>query len=231
MGQPGLPAGEEAADHGRRRAAPTGADAGCGRWNCRRLADEIGLRDLGVPLPAGHEQVEQDRAPDVLPHHRELAGPAADQPRSRRAQTIAATRTRAGLRVAAELDTATIPVGVRDQPRPASRTADPPACPRTAPGTTPSSPPARPGGHPARTPLSPATWPSSQALAMLADPRLTGMSRRRTRHAGPPAWHPAAGRPGRTAQIPPARRSPPPGHRPNPRPLLLSDVRRASCSP
>ena len=36
--------------------------------------------DLGVPLPAGDQQVEQDRAPDVLPHHRELAGPAAGEP-------------------------------------------------------------------------------------------------------------------------------------------------------
>ena len=36
--------------------------------------------DRGVPLPAGDEQVEQDRAPDVLPHHRELAGPAAGEP-------------------------------------------------------------------------------------------------------------------------------------------------------
>ena len=34
--------------------------------------------DHGVPLPARHEQVEQDRAPAVLPHHPHLAGPAAD---------------------------------------------------------------------------------------------------------------------------------------------------------
>ena len=33
--------------------------------------------DHGVPLPARHEQVEQDRAPAVLPHHPHLAGLAA----------------------------------------------------------------------------------------------------------------------------------------------------------
>ena len=35
---------------------------------------------VGVPLPAGDEQVEQDRAPDVLPDHGELARPAAGEP-------------------------------------------------------------------------------------------------------------------------------------------------------
>ena len=54
----------------------------CRLWKMelQRFADEIGLQDLGVPLPAGDEQVEQDRAPDVLPHHRELAGPPAGEP-------------------------------------------------------------------------------------------------------------------------------------------------------
>ncbi len=36
-----------------------------------------------VPFPARDQQVEQDRAPDVLPHHDELAGPAADELRGR----------------------------------------------------------------------------------------------------------------------------------------------------
>ena len=78
-GAPGLPGGEGAADHGRRRRqqreplpAVEGGTAG--------LADETGSAHLGVPLPAGDEQVEQDRAPDVLPHHRELAGPPAGEP-------------------------------------------------------------------------------------------------------------------------------------------------------
>ena len=82
-GQPGLPAGEAAADHGRRRRqqrqplpAVEGGAAGAGRRD--RAADH------GVPLPAGDEQVEQDRAPDVLPHHAELAWPAAGEPRGGR---------------------------------------------------------------------------------------------------------------------------------------------------
>lgn len=39
-----------------------------------------------LPLPAGHLQVEQDRAPAVLPHHLELARQTAEQPRGRREQ-------------------------------------------------------------------------------------------------------------------------------------------------
>ena len=36
------------------------------------LANDLGLADLGSAiLPAGHEQVEQDRAPHVLLHHEE----------------------------------------------------------------------------------------------------------------------------------------------------------------
>ena len=48
------------------------------------LAAETGLDDHRLPLPARHLQVEQDRAPAVLPHLHELARPAADQPRSHR---------------------------------------------------------------------------------------------------------------------------------------------------
>ena len=50
----------------------------------QELADETGAAAPGVPLPAGDEQVEQDRAPAVLPHHAELAGPPAGQPRGDR---------------------------------------------------------------------------------------------------------------------------------------------------
>src|SRR5579864_768827 len=38
--------------------------------------------DFGLSLPAGYEQVEQDRTSAVLLHQPELAGQAADQPRS-----------------------------------------------------------------------------------------------------------------------------------------------------
>ena len=78
-GQPSLSAGEAAADHGRRRRlqreplpAVEGGTAAVGRRD--RAAD------LGVPFPAGHEQVEQDRASAVLSHHGELAGPPAGEP-------------------------------------------------------------------------------------------------------------------------------------------------------
>ena len=36
--------------------------------------------DHRLPPAAGHQQMEQDRAPAVLPHHHELARPAPDQP-------------------------------------------------------------------------------------------------------------------------------------------------------
>ncbi len=39
----------------------------------QRLADESGPADHRLPLPAGHEQVEQDRAPTVQLHLKELA--------------------------------------------------------------------------------------------------------------------------------------------------------------
>ena len=64
------------ADGGRQQREPSpaveGGTAGVGRRD--------GIADHGVPLPAGDEQVEQDRAPDVLPHHRELAGSSAGEP-------------------------------------------------------------------------------------------------------------------------------------------------------
>jgi DNA-binding transcriptional regulator YdaS (Cro superfamily) len=87
--------------------------------------------------------------------------------------SIAATRTRAGLRVAAELDTASYPVGnsiSRDQ------LAALPIRPHAQHGTwnytiEPASAPGairpEPGDH---------DLARSQALAMLADPRLTGMA-------------------------------------------------------
>ena len=79
MGSQVYPRSEAVADHGRRgrlqrepMPVVEGGVAGVGRRD--RAAD------LGVPLPAGDEQVEQDRAPDVLPHHGELAGPPAGEP-------------------------------------------------------------------------------------------------------------------------------------------------------
>ena len=69
----------------------------------QRLADDTGLDDRRLPLPARHQQVEQDRAPPVQLHQHQLARQAAD-----RHQTvinlIAATTTRTGLTVYARLD-------------------------------------------------------------------------------------------------------------------------------
>ena len=77
-----LPAGPAAADHRRRgrlqRLPHPRVEGRAGRAR----AAEAGLEITVLPLPARHLQVEQDRAPAVLPHHHELARPAADQPRS-----------------------------------------------------------------------------------------------------------------------------------------------------
>ena len=95
------------ADHRRRRAAATAT--GCRLWKVelQELADDTGLRDRGLPLPAGHQQVEQDRASAVL----------ATSPRTGAANPlvshevivnlIANTTTTTGLKVRAELDPGT----------------------------------------------------------------------------------------------------------------------------
>jgi anti-anti-sigma factor len=68
--------------------------------------------DQRLPPTARHLEVEQDRAPAVLPHLHELARATVDQPQ-RHVQTIAATITRTGLSVHAELDTDAYPAGVK----------------------------------------------------------------------------------------------------------------------
>ena len=74
---PGLPAGREAADHrGLRRLQQLPLPAMEGRARDVRRRDWPD-RDC-LPLPAGHLQVEQDRAPAVLPHHHELAWQTVD---------------------------------------------------------------------------------------------------------------------------------------------------------
>ena len=82
-GAPGLSPRPAAADHGRRRreqrrprAVVEGGAAETGR--------PPAPADRGVPLPARHQQVEQDRTPPVLLHQSELAGPAVGQPRGHR---------------------------------------------------------------------------------------------------------------------------------------------------
>ena len=77
------------------------------------LATETGPDDHRLPPPTRHQQMEQDRAPTVLPHPDELARPAPDQPRSHRRNHRAATTTRTGLTVHAELDIGTYPTGIK----------------------------------------------------------------------------------------------------------------------
>jgi hypothetical protein len=43
------------------------------------VGGRVGVAVAGVPLPAGNEQVEQDRTSAVLLHHAELAGPTAGE--------------------------------------------------------------------------------------------------------------------------------------------------------
>ena len=75
-----LPSSPGVVDHG-----------GCGREQRQPLAavetgsaetgQRLGSDDNGLPFSTGDQQVEQDRAPDVLPRHRELAGPTAGESR------------------------------------------------------------------------------------------------------------------------------------------------------
>ncbi len=52
------------------------------KWELQRFANRTGLtiNDHGLPLSAGHQQVESQRAPTVLLHRHELAPQAAGQP-------------------------------------------------------------------------------------------------------------------------------------------------------
>ena len=69
-------------------------------------------RDPRPPLSARHIEVEQDRAPAVLPHHAELARPAADRSPAV-VELIGATTTKAGLKVECALDTRTYQKGIK----------------------------------------------------------------------------------------------------------------------
>ena len=107
----GLSGGPAAADHGRRRgqqrlsvAVVEGGVAG--------LGGRPGPADLGVPFPARDEQMEQDRAPDVLPHHPELAWPAVAIA-AIVVNLIGHTTTKTGLRIEAEMDTDTYRTGIK----------------------------------------------------------------------------------------------------------------------
>ena len=68
----GVSAGAAVADHGRRgrfERQPQSAVEG----GVAEVRGRYGAARIGVSLSAGNEQVEQDRASDVLSHHGELA--------------------------------------------------------------------------------------------------------------------------------------------------------------
>jgi Rhodopirellula transposase DDE domain len=106
-GQGAVPDGWAAAGHRRRGRVQRVPDPGV-----EDRAGRVRGRDRppgdGVPLPAGHLQVEQDRTPAVQPHLDELARAPADLPRGDRRDT-----TDPGLRVHAELDRGRYPLGVK----------------------------------------------------------------------------------------------------------------------
>ena len=76
VGRARYPHSDAAADHGRwgrqQRVAHPAVEAGVAAAGGR---DRAG--DHGLPLPTGHQQVEQDRAPALRLHHPELAWTAA----------------------------------------------------------------------------------------------------------------------------------------------------------
>ena len=69
----------------------------------QKLADETGLAHPRLPLSRRAHQVEQDRAPAVLPHHAELARPPLTD-RFAVVELIGATTTKTGLKVEDVLD-------------------------------------------------------------------------------------------------------------------------------
>ena len=79
------------------------------------LAAETGLRARGHALPARDEQVEQDRAPAVLPCHPHLAGPAPDD-RAGRHRRDRRHRHRPGPEITAVLDDGHYPAGLTVPP-------------------------------------------------------------------------------------------------------------------
>jgi hypothetical protein len=83
IGATALSKGASADDHGRLRRLERGARAAVeGRAAEARRRD--GARASCPPLPAGHVEVEQNRAPPILSHHAELARPTADRSGRRR---------------------------------------------------------------------------------------------------------------------------------------------------
>ena len=75
------------------------------------FAAETGIT-VTVPSSPGHQQVEQDRAPALLPDLDQLARPTADQ-HEVIVNTIGATTTASGAPVTAVLDNGEYPAGIK----------------------------------------------------------------------------------------------------------------------
>ena len=149
--------------------------------------------------------------------------------------TIAATTTRTGLTVHAELDTGTYPHRRQGHRRPDGRPTARPATTGTATGTTPCSPPRPPPGR--HRPAAPAA--PGPDLAWLAHPAITGMTgpaldALTAALAGPP---PPSAKPPWTAAAADRPRQPPPAPAaapasPSPTsssPLILRDRHGLPC--
>ena len=110
-GVAGLSGSPPALDHrrcrGQQRLSATVVESGVAGFG-----ERPGPADLGLPFPAGHEQVEQDGAPHVLLHHEELAWQAASLA-SRHRQLDRRHDNEGGLRIQAELDTDLYRTGIR----------------------------------------------------------------------------------------------------------------------
>ena len=69
MGATRYPEASQSPHHGRRRWQQWIARCGLWKVELQKLADELDFTDHCLPLSAGHQQVEQDRAPPLLVHH------------------------------------------------------------------------------------------------------------------------------------------------------------------
>ena len=115
MGQPVYPQGPATADHGgwrrQQRTAPAALESGTAEAGRRD-----GPADRGLPLSAGHQQVEQDRASAVLASSARTGAGKPLLSFEVIVNLIAATTTAKGLKVHAELDSGTYPAGTKDRP-------------------------------------------------------------------------------------------------------------------
>lgn len=155
--------------------APRATAPECGRLNSRPYPAETGRGHHGVPLPARYLEVEQSRTPGCSPTSRSTGGGRPLTSHEVVVKTVATTRTRTGLEVAAHLDTGSYPLGVSVS---AARMRTLPITAHSWCGAwnytiDPATP--DPADQQAGAPDPPVA--RARALELLADPALTGMPR------------------------------------------------------